>query len=77
MVVDISSNDLIEAYIDIESYGENNHPTKRYKNSSRNMGKNDLWIAATTLVTGFELITSDKDFAHLDGEFFKVHLIEV
>lgn len=40
------------------------------------MGKNDLWIAATTYVTGSKLITSDKDFDHLDGEYFEVLYIE-
>ena len=29
------------------------------------MGKNDLWIAATTLVTGAHLLTTDKDFVPL------------
>lgn len=29
------------------------------------MGKNDLWIAATTLVVGGVLLTTDGDFDHL------------
>lgn len=33
--------------------------------SSRNMGKNDLWIAATALYFDFELHTADNDFDHL------------
>ena len=33
--------------------------------SSRNMGKNDLWIAATALYFDMELHTTDKDFDHL------------
>jgi predicted nucleic acid-binding protein len=76
LIVDISSQDLIDAYIDLDSYSQDIHPTKAFKNSSRNMGKNDIWIAATALVTDSELITSDKDFEHLDGEFFKVNLVE-
>ena len=40
------------------------------------MGKNDLWIAATAYVTGSKLITSDKDFDHLDGEYFEVLYFE-
>lgn len=75
VVVDVNSRDLIDAYIDVESFSENKHPTKKYSNSSRNMGKNDIWIAATTIVTNSELITSDQDFEHLDGEFFKVNLV--
>jgi predicted nucleic acid-binding protein len=33
--------------------------------SARNMGKNDLWIAATALYFDFELHTADHDFDHL------------
>ena len=33
--------------------------------SARNMGKNDLWIAATALYFDMELHTTDKDFDHL------------
>lgn len=31
------------------------------------MKQNDLWIAATAVATGAALITTDKDFDHLDG----------
>ncbi len=31
------------------------------------MKQNDLWIAATAVATGAKLITTDKDFDHLDG----------
>ncbi len=34
------------------------------------MGKNDVWIAATAKSTGYQLMTMDRDFDHLD----KVHL---
>jgi tRNA(fMet)-specific endonuclease VapC len=33
--------------------------------TSRNMGKNDLWIAATALYYDIELHTTDNDFDHL------------
>jgi len=32
--------------------------------SARNMGKNDLWIAATALYFDVDLHTFDKDFDH-------------
>ncbi len=35
--------------------------------SARNMGKNDLWIAATALYFDMELHTTDNDFDHLTG----------
>ena len=37
--------------------------------TSRNMGKNDLWIAATAAVTQSKLLTTDGDFDHLNGSF--------
>ncbi|HVK05454.1 MAG TPA: PIN domain-containing protein [Armatimonadaceae bacterium] len=33
------------------------------------MGKNDLWIAATAHVTGAALLTTDRDFDHLDPDY--------
>lgn len=40
------------------------------------MGKNDLWIAATASAFDITLVTTDKDFNHLDGKFIKLKLIE-
>jgi predicted nucleic acid-binding protein len=40
------------------------------------MGKNDIWIAATTQVAEAALITTDKDFSHLDNVFFSVNFID-
>ena len=39
------------------------------------MGKNDLWIAATTLVIGGVLLTTDADFDHLAPTGVKVERI--
>jgi predicted nucleic acid-binding protein len=43
------------------------------KYTSRNMGKNDLWIAATAYVTQAESITTDQDFDHLDSTWLTIH----
>jgi predicted nucleic acid-binding protein len=43
--------------------------------SARNMGKNDLWIAATALATKATLITTDKDFDHLQNIYFPVDFL--
>lgn len=42
--------------------------------SSRNMGKNDLWIATTALYFDQELHTTDQDFDHLvaSGKVFLI-----
>jgi predicted nucleic acid-binding protein len=44
--------------------------------SARNMGKNDLWIAATASVLKAKLLTTDRDFDHLDSEFLEVIYID-
>ena len=36
---------------------------------ARNMGKNDLWIAATASAFNLKLATTDKDFQHLEQVF--------
>ena len=36
------------------------------------MGKNDLWIAATSSVYDLVLVTTDKDFDHLDKEYLQL-----
>lgn len=39
------------------------------------MGKNDIWIAATASVFNLRLITTDKDFDHLDGVYIDLEYI--
>lgn len=45
--------------------------------SARNMGKNDLWIAATALVFDMELQTTDNDFDHLTTIGLKLNKITI
>jgi tRNA(fMet)-specific endonuclease VapC len=61
--VPIQSNDLIGAYAEIDNYSQG---------TSKNMGKNDLWIAATAKVTNSTILTNDNDFDHLKGIFVDV-----
>ena len=51
VVLDINSNDekLLETYAEIDSYSKNKLPTDKLGRSIT-MGKNDLWIAATSKV---------------------------
>ena len=68
-------NYIVEAYAEMDAFSQCKHPTMPIPEglTARNMGKNDLWIAATTYILNATLITTDKDFAHLDGFFFKIH----
>lgn len=76
VIVELNYQDIIDNYIKIEQYNRNIHPTKKRKGSHIKMGKNDVWIAATTMATNSKLITSDRDFEHLHEEFFDVLFID-
>lgn len=69
---------VVDVYATIDAASKHKHPTITYPpgyTTSRTMGKNDLWIAATATVLQAELITSDKDFDHLNGWFLPVHRV--
>jgi predicted nucleic acid-binding protein len=63
-IIDInnSDNELIEAYYTIDAFSQGRLSDRPLNDSARNMGKNDLWIAATAYVANAELITMDRDF---------------
>lgn len=65
-IIDISDDKIIEAYAVIDAFSQNKYPLLKLGDSARNMGKNDLWIAAISKVFKFQLITTDGDFDHLD-----------
>jgi tRNA(fMet)-specific endonuclease VapC len=72
--IPIINRDLLNAYVEIDTYSRGKlieRPLPR-GHTARTMGKNDLWIAATTYLTQTDLITNDSDFDHLDGIFFNV-----
>lgn len=50
---------------------------KRQSFVARNMGKNDLWIAATSSHYELTLLTTDNDFRHLDKTYLKLEEIDV
>lgn len=74
----IDGDEMTATYADIDAYSNGNHPTIFLppKTSARNMGKNDLWIAATTSLFNATLITTDDDFSHLAPQFFKIEKID-
>jgi tRNA(fMet)-specific endonuclease VapC len=69
--------DIIKRYGEIDAFSQGKLKDNPLGDSSRNMGKNDLWIAATTSITNSKLITSDKDFNHLNGRYLDLILIEI
>lgn len=73
--IEVGNADLIESYVSIDAFsqGKTSAPNgQMLGNSSRNMGKNDLWIAATAHVLNAVLLTTDNDFDHLHQIFFEV-----
>lgn len=75
IVVNINAEDIIERYAEIDTFSQNKLKNKPLGLSARNMGKNDLWIAATASVVEARLLTTDNDFDHLDKHF--IELIKV
>ncbi len=77
LVADIKTNRIIERYAEIDAYSQGKLDGQKVNFSARNMGKNDLWIVATASVLDMELLTTDKDFGHLNGSFLKLRTINI
>jgi len=75
--LDISYNEILEKYEEIDAFSQGRHQNLKSNFSARNMGKNDLWIAATASAFGITLITTDKDFDHLNDVFLDIKFISM
>lgn len=76
--VDINTDRIIHRYAEIDAYSQGKDratplPTGM---SAWNMGKNDIWIAATSSVLNATLLTTDTNFDHLNGVFFTVVYVD-
>jgi tRNA(fMet)-specific endonuclease VapC len=71
------NEDLKDTYTQIDSYSQRrNSSFQSYPfNTPRNMGKNDLWIAATASLLNLTLVTTDADFDHLHNVFINIKYI--
>ena len=77
ILIDINAEDILTRYAEIEAYSQGKLSDKALGSSARNMGKNDLWIAATASVVNATLLTTDADFDHLNGVFLNLVKFEV
>jgi tRNA(fMet)-specific endonuclease VapC len=77
LITDINSEDVIERYGEIDAFSQGRLKSRPSRFSARNMSKNDLWIAATASITNATLLTTDKDFDHLNGVFLNVEYIQL
>jgi tRNA(fMet)-specific endonuclease VapC len=60
ILVDISSDQVLSNYATIDTF---------QKHRGLNIGQNDVWIAATARAIDACLITTDRDFDGLHGQF--------
>ena len=74
---DIFSEETIDRYAEIDAFSQNKLPGKPLGLTARNMGKNDLWIAAAAHILGAKLLTTDSDFDHLSGVYLELMKIVV
>jgi tRNA(fMet)-specific endonuclease VapC len=77
IVIDINSEDILNRYAEIDAFSQCRLEGKLSNFTARNMGKNDLWIAATASVLDATLLTTDNDFDHLQNEFLQVAKIDL
>lgn len=73
--IEYGNEELLNAYASIHAFsqGKTSAPNgQMLGTSSRNMGKNDLWIAATAHALNAILLTTDGDFDHLHNLYFEV-----
>ncbi len=69
---------LTNTYSQIDAFSQRRNPNfNQYQfDTPRNMGKNDLWIAATASLLQLELVTTDADFGHLHNSFLILRQID-
>ncbi len=76
IILSINAEDITDKYAEIDTFSQRKHPTLSHNLSARNMGKNDLWIAASAAITQSILLTFDKDFEHLNEFFLELFVFE-
>ncbi len=79
LVYPIKVQQIIDNYAVIYAYSQSklvDNPLPKGL-TARNMGKNDLWIAATAHTIKAKLITTDKDFDHLNFTYLDLECVSI
>ena len=76
LLVRIDNEPIVTAYSVIDEFSKRPANPDR-STTSRVMGKNDLWIAATATSYSAALATLDGDFDHLESRFFTLNKLVV
>jgi len=77
VIADINSNSIIKDYAKIDAFSQGKLSSLKSNFTARNMGKNDIWIAATASVLQIKLLTTDKDFSHSKDVFVDLEIIDL
>jgi predicted nucleic acid-binding protein len=77
IVVDINTEDVVERYAEIDAFSNGKLRERPLGMSARNMGKNDLWIAATASLLNATLLTTDADFDHLHQQYLNIICLRI
>jgi tRNA(fMet)-specific endonuclease VapC len=79
IIYPIKLEKVIHAYAQIDAFSQGKLPEQPLPvgMSARNMGKNDLWNAATANATGASLLTTDTDFNHLHSTFLDLNRVDI
>ena len=74
-VIDINNESILEAYAQIDAWTHGNSVTSPDNTPppkpATPMKQNDIWIAATAHVSDAVLLSTDKDFEHLNNVWLK------
>lgn len=76
-VVEIHHDAIHNRYAEIDTFSQGKLDGYPLSMSARNMGKNDLWIAATASIFNATLLSTDNDFDHLNSVFLNVPKIDL
>lgn len=74
--IDINHEEVLDMYADIDAFSQTKLKLPDHNFTARNMGKNDLWIAATAAHFGLTLLTTDRDFDHLDEAYLSLAYVD-
>ncbi len=76
-IIDINIVEILDQYAQIDAYSQGKLKGKPSNFSARNMGKNDLFIAATAGVYDLLLVTTDNDFKHLSPDYLRLEKVDI
>src|SRR5215831_2171094 len=74
--IPIRHDSIVRKFAEIDAFNRRKHPSIPNPPSCYTMGDNDTWIAATASVLNATLLTTDRDFDHLDSVFLTVAYID-